>query len=188
MDIAGFNRLFKQYKEPFTAFAGSYVRDEMAAEDIYMDSMLQYWEKGDSLPDDTNVPAYILTIVKNKALNYLRHQLIECKMMAQISSLKQRELSMNIFSLEACNPEELFADNIRDIMSKSLNTLSENTRNIFYLSRFSDLTNKEIASRLHMTEKGVEYHMSRALKTLRKALKDYLPLIAWSLCMYLSEW
>lgn len=37
----------------------------------------------------------------------------------------------------------------------------------------------EIAQALGLSLKGVEYHMSKALKELRVALKDYLPLLAW---------
>ena len=55
------------------SFANSYVRDPIVAEDIYVESMMQYWEKRTELPTDINVPAYILTSVKNRALNYLRH-------------------------------------------------------------------------------------------------------------------
>ncbi|WP_288854775.1 hypothetical protein [uncultured Bacteroides sp.] len=37
----------------------------------------------------------------------------------------------------------------------------------------------EIAQALGLSLKGGEYHMSKALKEQRVALKDYLPLLAW---------
>ena len=64
-----FASLFEQYKEPFILFANSYLRDRVVAEDIFIEAMMQYWEKRQELPSDTNVPAYILTTIKNKALN-----------------------------------------------------------------------------------------------------------------------
>ncbi|HAY24139.1 MAG TPA: RNA polymerase sigma-70 factor, partial [Bacteroides sp.] len=36
--------------------------------------------------------------------------------------------------------------------------------------------NKEIAEEMEISIKGVEYHISKALKVLRVTLKDYLPL------------
>ena len=39
------------------------------------------------------------------------------------------------------------------------------------------MTNREIAMELGISEKTVEYHISKALKVLRVALKDYLPLV-----------
>lgn len=180
-DTESFNRLFRKHKDSFTQFAKSYVRDVMAAEDIYMESMLQYWEKMSNLPADTNVAAYILTIVKNKSLNYLRHQLVELEMQNKIGSVQQREISMNISSLEVCNPSDLFANDIQDIIANTLKDMSENTKDVFYLSRFDNHTNKEIAKKLNITEKGVEYHMSKALKALRITLKDYLPFLLFFL-------
>ena len=41
---------------------------------------------------------------------------------------------------------------------------------------FENKMNKEIAENLGITVKGVEYHISRALKEFRISLKDYLPL------------
>ena len=46
------------------------------------------------------------------------------------------------------------------------------------MSRFEGKTNREISEMLGITEKAVEYHMTKALKALRAALKDYLPVIA----------
>jgi len=43
----------------------------------------------------------------------------------------------------------------------------------FRLSRFDRYTNEEIASRLHVSGKAVEYHISQALKKLRLRL-DHL--------------
>ena len=179
-----FNELFKRHKESFTLFAKSYVRDGMVAEDIYMESMIQYWEKRKDLPPDTNLPAYILTIVKNKALNYLRHQIVEENMLNRLGTVSEKEVHMNISSLEACNPYELFVEDIQEIVEKTLSGLSENTKEIFYLSRFSNLSNKEIAHKFNISEKGVEYHINKALKALRIALQDYLINIISTLLMF----
>ena len=169
-----FNELFKKHKESFILFAKSYVRDGMIAEDIYMESMIQYWENRKNLSHDTNIPAYILTIVKNKALNYLRHQVAEEKMLDKLEYFSHREAQINLISLEACNPYDLFLEDIQKIVNKTLSGLSKNTRAVFHLSRFSHLTNKNIAQRLNVSEKAVEYHINKALKALRVALRDYL--------------
>lgn len=41
------------------------------------------------------------------------------------------------------------------------------------------MSNREIAETLNISVKGVEYHISKALKALRVALKDYLPLLCF---------
>ena len=183
-NIHAFNELFKKHKESFILFARSYVRDGMVAEDIYMESMIQYWERRNDLPYNTNIPAYILTIVKNKALNCLRHQIVEENMLNKLETFSQKEAQMNLSSLEACNPYDLFVEDIQEIVDKTLNGLSENTKEVFYLSRFSNLTNKEIAAKLNISEKGVEYHINKALKALRIALRDYLISLVSALVLF----
>lgn len=66
---------------------------------------------------------------------------------------------------------------IQEIIDDTLKHLGERTETIFRLSRFEGLTNREIAPELGISEKTVEYHMSKALKELRVSLEDYLPML-----------
>lgn len=172
-----FTTLFEQYKEPFTLFAYSYIRDRAAAEDIYVEAMMLYWEKRQELPAGTNIPAYILTSVKNRALNHLRHLNIRAEAEEQLFHHKTRELNFRISSLESCDPSELFTLEMREIVRKTLDELPEQTRIIFYKSRYENKTNREIAEELNMNIKTVEYHITKSLKLFRLRLKDYLPLL-----------
>jgi len=55
-----------------------------------------------------------------------------------------------------------------------LQQLPEKTQTVFKLSRYEDKSVKEIASQLHLTEKAVEYHITKSLKTLKYYLRSYL--------------
>ena len=85
-------------------------------------------------------------------------------------------LDYRIASLEACNPEEIFSSEITEILRKTLASLPEQTRRIFILSRFEQKSVKEISELMHLAPKSVEYHITKSLKALRVALKDYLPI------------
>ncbi len=176
-DYAYFSYIFELYKKPYVLFAYSYIRDMNEAEDIYMDVMLRFWENRNSLPDDVHIPSYLLTAVKNRALNYLRHQQVLSDTHGRLFEYGRRELNFRISTLEACEPVELFTEEIKRIVDRSLNDLSEQTRLIFFMSRYENKTNKEIAQNLNVTIKTVEYHISKALNMLRINLKDYLPLL-----------
>ncbi|WP_270616695.1 sigma-70 family RNA polymerase sigma factor, partial [Parabacteroides distasonis] len=69
-----------------------------------------------------------------------------------------------------------FSHEIQTIIHNTLQSLPEQTRRIFEMSRFENKTVKEIAEETNITAKGVEYHITKALKVLRINLKDYLPL------------
>lgn len=169
-----FNQFFSENRLQFIRFAQTYTRDISVAEDIVMEAMMKYWENRHNLPADTNLPAYVLTIVKNKALNYLRHLQYMNEVSEYLTSHSKWEISNRIATLEACNPESLFTDEIRQIVKKVLESLPPTTVRIFILSREKNKSYKEIAEITGLTVKGVEYHMAKAMQNLRAALKDYL--------------
>ena len=74
-----FGKLFFEFKPRFIALAYRYVRDRETAEDLVSDSFMTFWEMHENLPADTNVPAYILTSVKNRCLNYFRPMCAHCR-------------------------------------------------------------------------------------------------------------
>lgn len=172
-----FSTLFDEFREPFILFANSYVRDRAAAEDIYMEAIIQYWEKRKELPADTNIAGYILTSVKNRALNHLRHLVIRTDAEDLLYEHRQRELNFRISSLESCDPSDLFTVEVKAIIRRTLNELPQQTRTIFFKSRYENRTNREIAAELGISIKTVEFHISKALKLFRHRLKDYLPVL-----------
>lgn len=170
-----FNIIYERnYRRSFL-FTKSYVHDDMAAEDIVVESLVKFWRLI-SAGEREVTEALLLTILKNKALDYLRCKTTHESVIANITELNNRELSIRISTLEACNPEEIFSSEIQLIVQRTLQSLPEQTRHIFEMSRFENKTVKEIALETNLTVKGVEYHITKALKALRINLKDYLPL------------
>jgi len=172
-----FNRLYHDYKKRFTHFAKTYVDDFAVAEDIVVDSLMYYWENRSSLKNNSNIPAYILTVIKNKCLNYLHRERIREEVEKYISDKEEWELNLRIATLEACNPEKLFSDEVQEIIKKTLDALPEQSRQIFIRSKYENQTNKEIAGQLGLSVKSIEYHITKTLKLLRSALKDYFPFL-----------
>ncbi len=174
-DLQVFNHLFKTYQQKFIRFANFYVRDLAIAEDFTVESLLNYWEKRHLLSPDTNPKAYVLTSIKNKCLNYLQH--LQTKNDFVEEKHAEWKLSVRITTLEACNPVELFADDIQKIVNETLQMLPEKTREIFLMSREKNLSQKEIAEIAGITVKGVEFHISKSIKLLRETLKDYINIL-----------
>ena len=171
-EIQEFTDLFTNYKGRFIHFAFTYVGDQMIAEDIAFESLMNYWENRQRLVPGSNIKAYILTIIKNKCLNHLYRQQrrVEAEQYLQLW-----ELNLHITTLEAINPEKIFSNEIQEIVDKTLTTLPEQTRLIFVKSRYENMSHKEIAEQLGISTKSVEFHITKALKVLRITLKDYFP-------------
>ena len=166
---------FDDYVTEVFQVNGFKTDDDMVAEDIVAESLVKYWRLV-SAGENEITEALLLTILKNKALNYLRHKAIHDAAIENLEEIKNRELSIRISTLEACDPKEIFSDEVNRIIHKTLKNLPEQTHRIFEMSRFENKTVKEIADETNLTIKGVEYHITKALKALRINLKDYLPL------------
>ena len=91
-----------------------------------------------------------------------------------LNSHRQRELDLRIATLKDCEPDKIFSTEIQHIVNKALDKMPPQSREIFMLSRYSNLPNKKIAEQLNISLKTVEFHITKALRILRVELKDYL--------------
>jgi RNA polymerase sigma-70 factor, ECF subfamily len=173
-DGKAFNYLYKTYYKVFSNFATSYLKDEFVAGNIVQDTFMTLWEQRDNLDSVTNLPAYLLTIVKNKALNHLHRQAIKAKIEQTLQVQAVREIELRCKTLSACDPEQMFHADVENIIRETLETLPSQCRKVVIMSRFNGLTNKEIASELGISVKAVEFHITKALKLFRQNLQDYL--------------
>lgn len=169
-----FSELYTQHYKSSFLFVKSYIRDDMASEDIVSESLISLWQ---TIKKETveHPHGLLIKILKNNALNYLKHQDVKQAAMESISLKMIRDLDYRITTLEACNPEEIFSAEINEIVKNTLAALPEQTRRVFEMSRYDQLSVKEIADGLSMNPKSVEYHITKSLKALRIALKEYLP-------------
>lgn len=177
MTTAEFGRLFATWRARFEAIACRYVRSAAVAEDLVSDSFMSFWENRGRIPADANLLAYILIIVRNKCLDWLRAQSLHAKIEQEVYELRRRVLAADIRSLQAFNPEEIFSAEVAAIVRQSLDRLPELTREVFVARRFEELSYKEIAEKYGITVRRVEFELEKAVKQLRVALKDYLPVL-----------
>lgn len=175
MNTISFSDIYTNYYKRSFLFVKSYVRDDMVAEDIVSEALIRFWET--TKKENVEHPmSLLLAILKNGALNYLKHQTVKDSATESISSKMIRDLNYRITTLQACDPEEIYSSEITGIVEKTLQSLPEQTRRIFEMSRYESIPVKEIAQELSLSTKSVEYHITKALKLLRVALKEYLPL------------
>lgn len=173
-DIRNFNLLFNEYHERFIRFAIGYVKDRQTAEDFVSEAFTAFWENRRQLSPDTNPPAYIMTIIKNKCLNHLQHQQMQQRVASALRDHSEWVFQTKISTLEACDPDFLFSEEIQQIIDATLNQLPKKTRQIFLLSRNHKLTYKEIAEKTNLSQKTIEFHISKALYQFRLSLKDFI--------------
>jgi len=163
-----FSNIYSIYYRKCFLFAKSYVHNVDVADDFASEAMMKLWENFLGLEDVKNEQAFLLTVVKNLSINYLRHEKMKSDAHNSIFEATQREIDFRISTLEACDPQIIFSEEVRTLFEQTLATLSPQTRLIYNLSRVENKSNKEIAAIFGISVKGVDFHISKAMKALRQ--------------------
>lgn len=167
--VNNFSRLF--------LFAKEYVLFDEEAENIVQDIFLMLWEKREALRVDVSLTAYLFTLVKNKCIDFLRHQMVEQMYSENVKHEYNEELNVKLFALESFDHNFSSEEDIETLLRNAIEKLPERCRLIFIKSRIEGKKYKEIAEELNLSVNTVEGQISIALKKLREELKDYLPLL-----------
>lgn len=173
--VREFNELYFTYRSNFISIARSYVEETAVAEDIVTDSFVAYWVRRHELAADTDPRRYVVGAIKKRCLEHLRNKQIHQRVEKKLQDASDRMLEYHLGSLECCKPEQLYADEVLDILQKRLDEMPELTREIFIASRTEELSYKDIAERYRIPSYKVKYELQKALTQLRDSLKDYLP-------------
>jgi RNA polymerase sigma-70 factor (ECF subfamily) len=168
--VPAFEMLFKTHYKPLCRYATGYLKDPDGAEELVQATFIGFWEKRHSISIDSSLKAYLYRAVRNASLNELKHEQVKQKYVAQ-ESIQGEKYSEPADHL-AIHTE------LESKIRAALETLPQQCRLIFTMSRFEELKYQEIADQLNLSVKTVENQMGKALKLMRIQLKDYLPLLA----------
>jgi len=163
-DTIAFKLLFDRYYINLCEYVFTIVKNNHAAEDIVEDVFVAIWLSRENWAPNQSVKSYIFRAAHNKAMNYLKHNKIEKKWEQYV---KQRD-AVNTYT-EKSNHDY---SELEKTIYREIEKLPPKRRNVFVLSRFYQLTNKEIAKILDVSVKTVEKHISIALKQLYEKLYE----------------
>jgi RNA polymerase sigma-70 factor (ECF subfamily) len=176
MSQINFNSIYTTYYRKAFLFTLSYVHNDQVAEDIVSEAIIHLWELSKER-DISSVEAILITYIRSKSLNYLKHLQAQENVFQKLVDKGQRELEIRISTLEACDPKEILSEELRAKVHSLLANMPEKTRFAFIRDRLDGKSHKEIAEELGISVKGVEYHISKAVRILRDNLKDYAPFL-----------
>jgi RNA polymerase sigma-70 factor (ECF subfamily) len=165
-NLQSFEVLFRQYYQMLCAYAYRFVNDGDTAEEIIQDLFYKLWEKREELQINTSIKSYLFSAVHNRCLKYIEHRNVETRYK---NYFLMHESEIDSEPQNASNVNEM-----QRIIDHTLDTLPERCSSIFKLNRFEGLKYHEIAQKLSISVKTVEANMGKALKMLRKNLKNYV--------------
>lgn len=160
-----FENLFRQYYQMLCHYALKFVGDPDTAEELVQDLFYTLWEKRMELTINTSVKSYLFSAVHNRCLKFIEHRSVEQKYR---NYYLKHESEIDNDEADSAGVAEM-----QQIINRTLDSLPDRCGKIFRLNRFEGLKYQEIAERLSISVKTVEANMGRALKVLRKSLKEY---------------
>jgi len=169
-DEQAFELFFRKYNIHLCAFANKFLDDPEEAQEVVQDMFVKIWEDRDEIDPENSLKSYVFKIVQNLSINRLRRKKVESK---YVDIYKLVYLDNQEFSVH----ESLLARDLEAHIIYTIKKLPSECRKIFELSRSEGLKYREIADTLNISVKTVETQMSKALKSLRLELTEYISLM-----------
>ena len=161
-----FEALFRAEFRNVASFVRRYVNDPVQAEDIAQESFLALWKNRESIDPERSIRNYLLTIARNRSLNWLRDYAAR-----QGGTLEGREAEIHARILQSPEVEQrIEALETESMLARVFRSLPERAREMFLLNRQEGMTYAEIAEKLGVSVKVVEYNIVLALKAFRRAV------------------
>ena len=163
-DQQAFAVLYEQYSGVSYSFVLSLVKDSSLSKDIVHDVFVKLWLKRETLTKVLSFNRYLYQMLKNavydhfSAMQVSRHYIDEItNFRDDYSDITQSAISMNELQM---------------LIFEAVSRMPEKRREVFRMSRYQNVENKEIARRLNIDVRTVENHITNALSDIRKYITE----------------
>ena len=165
-DYGAFNILYDKYHRALYFFALKLSNNPHEAEELVQSVFVTIWETRHSIDPSKSFSAYLFSIARNRFYDMLRKRVTE-KYYADYL-LQQNNLI-------ADDPGKQIEDKeINEIINKLLEQIPKRRQEIFRMSHEENLSYKQIAKKLQISENTVSTHIKNVLNFLRKELPKYM--------------
>jgi len=166
-DEKAFRQLFHHYNKILQPFVLKLTRSSQAAEEVLQEVFLKVWLNRDKLAMADDPKAYLIRIVSNESMNYLRGLAKEEKLLAVVRPMTP-ELAPSPEQGLSCRETE---QQIQDAVDR----LPKACRDIYRMSREELMRIPEIASTLGLSNNTVKNQLVKALKSIRLHIGNIIP-------------
>ena len=161
-DHTAFTEIYERYWGLLFVHAMKILRDEEEVKDVLQELFSSLWRKSAELQFSTSVSSYLYTAVRNKIFNLIEHQKVKMNYSTSISKFIQQG--------EFLTDEHIRLNELKKIVESEIALLPQKMREIFEMSRNQQLSHKEIAEKLGISDKTVRKQINNALKILKVKL------------------
>lgn len=162
-DEQAFSEIYLRYWDKLFIVSANRMGDIQEAEECVQDVLYKLWTLRETFAiENNNLGGYLAVAIRNQVFNRRLKRYRE-RLRAEGYSTAETDFS---------TPEQEFiATELKKRIDQAINTLPEQCRIVFELKQRSELTNKEIAEKLNISENTVKYHLKKANRDIRNNLE-----------------
>lgn len=160
-DRVAYTTIYNKYWAEMYSHAYRMLKDQELAKDVVQDVFSQLWLKAAQLNPNSKLSGMLYLAIRNKIFNLIAHNKVQQHYLSSIAAfMEQSESSTNLL-----DEKEILATVEREIAN-----LPPKMRLVFELSRKQNLSHKEIAEKLNISDQTVKKQIQNALKILKPKL------------------
>ena len=159
-DESALTAIYKKYWQQLFLSAYNVLKDKQACEDVIQELFIKIWNSRDNIEIVVSLKAYLYASIRYEVYRQIR---------VGVATSDVFDALANRLKSPATHENLEYKELVSQVNSV-VETLPEKCREVYKLSREEYLTHKQIASRLNISTKTVENHLTKALKQLRTSL------------------
>jgi RNA polymerase sigma-70 factor (ECF subfamily) len=172
-DQSAFKLLYERYWQLLYVSACKIIKDDDEAKDVVQEVFISLLGKAAQLDIQGSVANYLYTAVRYKVLDAISRQKVRADYAESITDfVTNQNYSTDRLVLE----KEITLE-----IEKEIQNLPEKMKEVFELSRKSNLSHKQIAEVLNISDKTVKKQISNAIKILKPKFEGNYMLIVLSI-------
>jgi RNA polymerase sigma-70 factor (family 1) len=161
-DEEAFTAIYREYWYRMFLVAYRKLQHRETAEELIQDIFTRLWKERDRV-HIISLDYYLFSAVRYEVIDHIRSQGAQNRYLDYYKAFA---------SIEDRDTENIIAFNdLSKIVDKGLDILPEKSKEIFKLNRLDHWSVSRIATHLQLSEKAVEYHLTKATKSIRLYLK-----------------
>ena len=163
--LEAFVEIYRRYWKKLYSMSYKRVQSREISEELVQDIFTSLWVAKDNTSIE-NLSGYLFSAIKYKVINHFARELSR-------KSYTERQLA--VVKEDNSTEEKVLLDDLEGALQEAIGKLPAKRQQIFKLHRQENLSIKQVASQLGISEKTVEKHITKALQRLREKLKQVIP-------------